>query len=123
MNAMAMKASFSPIQELGPLVDYKEISRTCLPRLGCWSLSWGGWAGFAGEALQPAASVLQRATAAPWSASASRRRPSLRGRWFGDGGHRHFPAAAVAGPSPALMGKEKAPSFLARLRGRLGIQS
>jgi hypothetical protein len=35
MNAMAMKASFSPIQEPGPLVDYKEISRTCLPRLGC----------------------------------------------------------------------------------------
>jgi len=31
------------------------------------------------------------------------------------------PAAAVAGPSHALMGKRKAPGFLARLRGQLGI--
>jgi hypothetical protein len=28
----------------------------------------------------------------------------------------------VAGPSLALMGKGKGPSFLARLRGQLGIQ-
>jgi len=36
--------------------------------------------GFAGEALRSAAAVLERATAAPWRASASRRRPPLWGR-------------------------------------------
>jgi hypothetical protein len=38
------------------------------------------------------------------------------------GGQGCSPAAAVAGASPALMGKGKAPGFLARLRGQLGIQ-
>jgi len=38
------------------------------------------------------------------------------------GGQGCSPTAAVAGASPALMGKGKAPSFLARLRGQLGIQ-
>ena len=46
--------------------------------------------------LRPAAAVLQRATALPWRASASRRRPPLRGRRCGGGGHGRSPAAAVA---------------------------
>ena len=51
--------------------------------------------------------------------------PSALGPVIGGDGHRHFPAAAVAGHSPALMrkGKVKVPGFLARLRGRLGIRS
>ncbi|NCU92463.1 MAG: hypothetical protein EBZ96_08925 [Synechococcaceae bacterium WB9_3_282] len=63
-------------------------------------LDGGGWPalslGAAGAArLRSATAVLQRATAVPWRASASRRRPPLRGRWCG-GGHRRSPAAAVA---------------------------
>jgi len=40
-----------------------------------------------------------------------------------DGGQGCFPAAAVAGPSLALMGIGKASSVLARLRGQPGIQA
>jgi hypothetical protein len=40
----------------------------------------------------------------------------------GGGGQSRSPAAAVAGASLALMGKAKAPSFLARLRGQLAQQ-
>ena len=49
--------------------------------------------------------------------------PFAPGPVMGGGRQGHFSAAAVAGPSPALMGKGKAPSFLARLHGRLGIKS
>ena len=69
------------------------------------------------------AGCLELATALPWLTSDSRRRPPLWGRRCGGGRQGHFPAAAVAGHSPALMGKGKVPSLLARLRGRLGIKS
>jgi len=39
--------------------------------------------GCADDALRSTTAVLQRATAAPCRASASRRRPPLRGRWWG----------------------------------------
>ena len=39
--------------------------------------------------------------------------------WGGEQGC--SPATAVAGPSPALMGKGKTPGFLARLRGQMVI--
>ena len=69
--------------------------------------------------LRSSAAVLQRATAAPWRASASRRRPPLRGR-CGGGGHSGFPAAAVAAHLPAGSGVRRylrLPRAAARLVG------
>ena len=75
--------------------------------------------GCADEVLRSTTAVLQRATAAPWRASASRRRPPLRAGDWG-GGQGGFPAAAVAlliRPAGVGLGVSIARDCLARLRG------
>ena len=76
------------------------------------------------DQLRSAAAVLQRATAAPWRASASRRRPPLRGRCEGGQAGELSRGCGVPGPRPQRWGWGEAnrlPRAAARLAGHSGL--